>query len=208
METELLFKIVAALGAATWAVALLFVLRKPALATIELRRAQSELNTLQLQAEIERQKEAISVDIKPTVHSGLDSESYIICAVVELINAGSRIKRLKWTGELPPFSVRRVRFRDDGVPDYDKPLGLHVPLTQDPTAKAVSHVIRSGGKESISFALKVTSGLYLLSFRGVLDEEERVESKHAGADLPVAWTCNKYVFVGETQLPSIKEADS
>jgi hypothetical protein len=181
---------------------------------MELRQGQLALSNLKMQAETEAAKEAakeaISVDIKPTIHPSPEGKGYIICAVVELTNVGSRIKRIEWTGAESPFSVHSVRFRDDSVTaDYDKLISLDVMQTRDPKSKAVSRVIRSSGKESISFAFRVSSaGLYLLSFRVPLGKEERVESKNAGANLPVAWTCNKYVLVSDTPFPSAKEADT
>jgi hypothetical protein len=94
--------------------------------------------------------------------------------------------------------VQLAKFDADGKPKYEPPIRFRVPLTFNPKSGAVSHVIRAGTTESIPFALKVASaGLYLLSFRGVVDAEERTEAERLGLHLPEAWTGNKYVLVGE-----------
>ncbi|MGO9234217.1 MAG: hypothetical protein ACLP4V_09120 [Methylocella sp.] len=220
--SELVLKIAVPLGAAIWAFSLLFILRQrdTALAALhktdaDTRKADAEARKLEAEyRESERKEqalleaEAISVDIKPTIRPNPDGEGYIILAVVKLNNLGSRIKRIKWRDELPAFYVRLVRFGADGKPKYDSPMELRVPLTLDPNSEAVSHVIRGGGTECVTFALCVLSaGLYLLSFRAVLDEGLRVESVRVGANLPVAWTGNRYVFVGETPILNASGAD-
>jgi hypothetical protein len=90
-----------------------------------------------------------------------------------------------------------VRFDADGRPEFGKfPKEFRVPLTLQPDLEPVSHVIRAGGAESIPFAIRVTTpGLYLLSFRGMVDEEERRVSETTGAELPVSWTGSKFVLV-------------
>ncbi len=51
--------------------------------------------------------------------------------------------------------------------------------------------------ESILIAFKVASaGLYLLSFRGAVDGENRAEAVRLGGQLLEVWTGNKYVLVG------------
>src|ERR1700730_881448 len=119
----------------------------------------------------------VLVDIQPSIHRSADGKGYIIAAVVKLTNPGGQNTRIKWRGELPAFSVRLANFNDAGKADFAPPTDLRVPLTLDPKSEAVSHVVRAGGIESMSFALRVSvPGLYYLSFRGVVDERERAEA--------------------------------
>ena len=83
---------------------------------------------------------------------------------------------------------------------------LRAPLTLDPDSEAESHILRAGGTELIHFVFRVSDpGLYLLSFRGAVDSVEREEAKKLHANLPVAWTANRYTFVGGP-LAAIHEA--
>ena len=118
---------------------------------------------------------------------------------MELTNRGGRSTRIKWKDEPPAFYVRLAKFGADGKPDYDPPTEFRVPLTLNPDFEPPSHVIRAGGTESIPFAASVSSpGLYFLSFRGLVNEKERAEAQELGTKMPVAWTGNRYVLVGDT----------
>jgi hypothetical protein len=69
-------------------------------------------------------------------------------------------------------------------------------MTLDPQFDARAHIVRGNGKEALSFVAKVPSpGIYLLSFRGVVDEADRIQSAKQGAAWPVAWTANRHVVV-------------
>jgi hypothetical protein len=215
---ELGLKILAVFGAGCWAVALLLLLRQRELAQAALRKSEAEIRDLELKAkhvdaqirDLElkaKQQAVVRVDIQPTIRHSPDGSGYIILAVVELTNCGGRNTKIEWKDELPAFSVRLARLGTDGKPDYHPPTAFRVPLTLDPESEAVSHVIRAGGTESIPFALRVSSpGLYLLSFRGAVDKQERAEAQKLGAELPVAWTGNRHVLVGDTPVPSASES--
>lgn len=192
---DLILKTVVVIGAAFWAIVLLVILKKREHALIDLRLKEGELRDIELK--VNRQA-VISVDIQPTIIRSPNDNGYVIIAVVILANKGNRNTRIKWRDEPPAFSVRLAKFCNNGQVDYGSPLDFRVKLTWDPRLESVSHVIRAGATESICFAGKVTEpGLYLLSFRGTVDEKERDEAKELGAQLPVAWTSNRYVFVGE-----------
>ncbi len=121
-------------------------------------------------------KAAVAVDIRPTITRSLDGDGYLIAAVVELANRSSQNTKIDWKDESPAFHVRPAKFDADGKPKYDPPTRFRVPLTFNPKSGAISHIIRAGTTESIPFAFKVASaGLYLLSFRGTVDGEERAE---------------------------------
>jgi len=71
--------------------------------------------------------------------------------------------------------------------------------TKDPSKPAVSHVLRAGTTENLTFAFQTDQrGLYLLSFRGAVDEDVRKEAERYGVQMPTAWTAKRYVSVGKT----------
>jgi hypothetical protein len=205
---ELVLKIVVAIAAGGWAFSLLVLLKQRELAQAALRKSEAEIRDIELRSrhvdaqirDIElkaKQQAVVSVGIESTVYRSPEG-GYILLAVVELTNRGGRNTKIKWRDEPPAFRVRVVKFDAEGMASYDSVKELQVPLTLDPTSVPNSHIIRAGGTESISFSIRVPiAGVYLLSFRGVVDEQERTESAKLGADLPVAWTGNRYVLVGD-----------
>ncbi len=200
---ELGLKVIAVFGAAAWAFAVLRLLRDGEFASISVRNSEAQIKDLELRA---KQQPVVAVDIKPTIQRSLDGEGYIVTVVVELANRGGQNTKINWKDEPPAFHVRLARFDTDGKPKYDPPKRFRVPLTLNPNTGAVAHVIRPGGTESIPFAFRLSSpGLYLLSFRGGVDEQERVESQKLGAPSPEAWTGNKYVLVGDVAVPRIEQ---
>jgi hypothetical protein len=181
-------KIVGVVGGAAWAIALLLLLRKREL-------ARAKLRILELKA---KQQAVVSIDIKPTVHRDVDGRGYIIVALVEIANRGSRNTRIEWKGQPAPFRVSLTTFDSEGKPTYAGAQEFRVPLAINPRGEAESHIIRAGGLESIPFALKVASaGLYLLSFRALVDVVEQPVAKELGAQQGTAWTCNRYVLVDD-----------
>jgi hypothetical protein len=192
---ELGLKVIVIFGAGIWAFAVLRLLRKDDSATVLARDSEARIRELELRA---KSQPAVAVDIRPTITRALEEDGYIITAVVELANRGSQNTKINWKDEPPAFHARLAKFDADGKPKYDPPARFRVPLTFNPKSGAISHVIRAGATESIPFAFKVPSaGLYLLSFRGSIDGEERAEAERLGLPLPEAWTGNKYVLVGE-----------
>jgi hypothetical protein len=213
---ELGLKIVAVLGAGVWAVALLFLLRQRELSQAALRRSEAEIRDFELKArhvdaqirELElkaKQQAVVRVDIQAAIRAS--GSGHIILAVVELTNRGGRNTKIKWRGEPPAFYVRFAELGGDGKPHYGPATECRVPLTVNPEFEPISHVIRAGGTESIPFAVRVASpGLYLLSFRGLVDEQERAEAQELGVEMPVAWTGNRHVLVGDAPAGSTSEA--
>jgi hypothetical protein len=207
---ELELKIVVAIGAGAWAVALFLLLRQRELAQAALRKSEAELRDIEKQGKVAdaqildlelkaKQQAVVTVTIQSTVRRSPEG-GYILLAVVKLANRGSRNTKINWKGELPAFYVRQVKFDADGMPSYDlvNQKQLSVPLTKNPEVKSKSHILRAGGTESIHFPIHVSiSGVYLLSFRGVVDKQERAEAAKVGAKSPVAWTGNRLVFVGD-----------
>ena len=206
---ELVLKIVVAIAAAVWAVALLFLLRQREQAQTNLRKSEAEIRDLDvrrkhveaqiLDLELKTRQAVIVVDIKSAIH---DLENaHVILAVVEITNCGSQNAHISWTHQEPAFSVRRVKLGSGGQTDYDLVAAFRVRMTRDPRSEARSHVVRAGGKESLPFAVQVPSpGVYLLSFRGAVDEKDRIEAAKLGVHLPVAWTGSSHVVVGNPQV--------
>jgi hypothetical protein len=220
---ELGLKIVAAVAAGIWAVFLLKALRRRELAQAELLEkdasirdiefkhkqatADYELRMRQADAQIKeiqhktKQEAIVTVDLKPTVYRSPDGNGYIILAVVVLANHGTGETMIRWSG--PAFFVRLVNFDAEGKPKYAGETKLEVMQTLNPTNQARSHIVRASGTESLTFVLRVpVAGLYLLSFRGPVDQQTRQE---VGATLPGAWTGNVYVLVGDILPPGIPE---
>jgi hypothetical protein len=130
-------------------------------------------------------------------------EGHVIIAVVELTNCGSQNARIIWKDQPPAFSVRLVRQDENREADYELIGEFPVPLTLDPKGEALSHVVRAGGKVSLPFTARISSaGLYLLSFRGVVDEKDRAEAAKLGVKLPTAWTGIRYLFVDDASAAS------
>ena len=191
---ELGLKFVALFGAGIWAFAVLRLLRQSGSATVLPGDLAARIREIELLAKLQP---AIAVDIHPAIARSLDEDGYIITAVVELANRGSLQTKINWKDEPPAFHARLANFDADGRPKYEPPVRFRVPLTSNPKSAAISQVIRAGATKSIPFAFKVpTAGLYLLSFRGGIDGEERAEAARLGLPLPEAWTGNKYVLVG------------
>jgi len=205
---ELILKIVVAIGAGVWAVFLFRLLKQRELAQAALRKSEAEISDIEKKCKLAdaqirdldlkaRQQAVVTVAIQSTVQRSPEG-GYILLAVVTLVNSGGRNTQIKWKDELPAFSLRQVKFHDDGTVSYEVVKELRVPLTLNPQAEPRSHILRAGGTESIHFPIHVSiSGVYLLSFRGVVDETERKESAKLGAELPLAWTGSRLVFIGD-----------
>ena len=185
---ELGLKFVALFGAGIWAIAVLRLLRQSGSATVLPGDLAARIREIELRANLQP---AIAVDIRPTITRSLNEDGYIITAVVELANRGNLHTKVTWKDEPPAFHARLAHFDADGRPKYDPPVRFRVPLTSNPKTAAISQVIRAGSTKSIPFAFKVqAAGLYLLSFRGGIDGEERAEAERLGLPLPEAWTGN------------------
>lgn len=183
---------------------------------VKIKRAEAEIRESELRLEVQaltgiREAEAklrqleLAMKTQAIVSVTIDSSvrlwngGYILTAHIQISNTGTQDTRIKWEGEPPAFYVRSVEFDPDGKEKYGEPQKLHVQLTLDPDLKAPSHLIRAAGTESLHFALRVSrAGLYLLSFRGAVDNEERERvKKESGVKLPTAWTTSQYVFIGD-----------
>jgi len=214
---ELILKVAVVLFGGTWAVLLFRLLRQREQAQINLRRSEADIRHTEAQIldlELKTKQAVVLVDMRVETYRHRDA--YIIYAVVELTNCG-RNTRIIWKDQPPAFSVRMVKLNEEhhgpsrripmqnGIEDRDYDLigEFRVLRTLDPKAEARSHIVRAGGKESLPFTALVPSpGLYLLSFRGVVDEKDRAEAAKLGVELPVAWTGNRYVFVDDARVPS------
>jgi hypothetical protein len=197
---DLLFKIGAAVVAAAWALALLFLIHRP-LARAGLLKSEMEVE------EHERKKNlqaGLSINLHGSAHPNPGGKGYVIVAIVEITNRDdSQMKRIAWEGEAAtPFHVRLASF-DKGKPDYDGEIALCVRSTSNPNAKSSGHRIRPGATESLSFAAHVSArGVYLLSFRIPVDPNDIEAAKKLGLSLPAAWTCNRHIVVDDSPAPA------
>lgn len=208
--TETAVKVLAALFAAVWAVFLLVYLRKRdlinqhidkekrALITEELKNKESDLNIRKLEIGIRSQ---IRVGVDIVVESEEHYETDPVLVFVKIDNQGSKAIILNWRGkddspEPPAFTVWAVNFDVNGDASYIKYKDFNVMSTKNPVIRAVSHIVRAGGAETLSFVFKPEKiGLYLLSFRAAADDEVRSEAAQYGVRLPTAWTAKRYVRV-------------
>ena len=192
------FKIVTALFAAGWAVLVYVLIRLP-LARAGLLKSQMEQDEYQRKKSL---KAGLSLGIQATVHRNPGGRGYVIVAVVTITNRDdSEIKRIEWKGAEAPFHGRLAEFKSNGEPEYVRDRALFVRKTSQPNDKAEGHRIRPGATESLSFAIVVSDpGVYLLSFRIPVDQEDQKAAKARHMDLPATWTCNTHVVVGDTPL--------
>ena len=225
---ELALKFIALLASGIWAFWLLFVLRKRELARADLQKKEAEIRDLELKEKLQsadyelrarqadaqirelelkaKRQAAVSVEINPTVLRNPNDDGHLILANVELTNRGDRNTRICWENEPPALTMRFVKNVGNAGPEYDEPKFFRVMQVRDPNNPAISHVVRAGATERLAFLLQAAlPGLYLLSFRGALDKQERAESEALGAILPVSWTSKKYVLVPEAEANSPAE---
>jgi hypothetical protein len=203
-DAKTLAEIIAILLAGSWAIYGYFVFRQREKAFAELKHIELETRKAELEL---RQTAIVKTYISTVVSLCPDSDGYCLMADVTLINQGKRDTRLKWKGEIPAFSVRRVVFNNDGTPTFpEEPILLTVRQTKNPNNEATSHIIRAGGEQTISFALLISRpGVYFLSFRGVVAPDEKTVSVEAGASPKsgLSWTATKYVVIRNDNVENI-----
>lgn len=181
-----------------WAVYGFLVLKQRQKAAADLREAEANARQAEQGA---RAIAVISAAMTLSAARNPTGTGYCILAEVSLVNEGRRDTRISWDGEAPALSVHRVEF-DGGVPRFPgPPIEVTVRQTGCPNENAVSHVIRSGGTERLTFAACVADeGLYLVSFQGALAKTELPVALAAGADThnPCCWSVGKYVIVRDS----------
>jgi hypothetical protein len=204
---ELGLKIVVAVAAGAWAIALYWLLRTRAQADAKLRETEANIRLIELNS---KRQTVIRTTIEPTVIASPDGKGFVIIAVINIANVGSQSTTIEWSTTEHPFTVRRVeKFDDDsgGAKPEQKGKTFAVPLTANPMSVAPSHIIRAGGIETISFAVRVTvSGLYLLTFRGRVSEQARKEVKELGDKNTTIWGASKYLLVNDAATQAARPA--
>ncbi len=191
-----LCEIGAILAAGLWAVYGFRVLKRR-----EKERAELQVIELEIQKSEQTLRQFAVLNTKIFVKKKLSAkpQGTFLFITVKISNQGKRETQIKWKGNDPAFSVRRVVFNNKGVATFpDEPIELNVLEAKDPNVKAVSNIIRTGGSHSLSFALFIKDpGVYLLAFRGTLAPDERAVGIAAGAneDNPLSWTATKYVHL-------------
>jgi hypothetical protein len=195
---EIVFKIGALILAGGWTVFAFYTLKEREKSAAELRKIT--LDAKKLEHDL-RRLAVVQTEISASSHSSPDGVGYFIFADVVLKNSGAEETRIEWEGNPPVFSIHQASFADNGSPLFTKPpIKMRVMQARNPKAKAVSLVLRAGGTERLNFAAFVPqSGVYLLSFRAVLNRKDRLVSVETGTDPgnPVSWTARKYVMVAK-----------
>jgi len=203
-DVKKIFEIVAIVIAGLWAYFGYRVLKHREKAVAELRKLDLESKKIELESrKLEhdvRRVAVIQTEVCATSSRAPDNKGFLILCSVTLSNSGGRDTRIRWKGEQPALLIRRAFFTTDATPTFQAPaIEVRVTKTSDPNVEAVSHVLRAGATERLAFAVQVVEpGVYLLSFRGVVSEEERTPSVEAGVapTNPVTWTGKKYLVVG------------
>lgn len=195
-DAKKLAEIAALAVAGAWAIYGFVILRHREKAAAELRKLEFDSKKAELEG---RAVAVVRAELTATSTPRQDGPGYCILAEVTLTNAGMRDTRIKWQGEPPAFLVRRAEFSADGAPRFpDPPVEVRVRQARDPNAEAVSHLVRAGGTQRLTFAANVAApGIYFVSFRGVLAPDEQAVSVDAGAasSNPLSWTAARYVVV-------------
>jgi hypothetical protein len=188
--------------AGLWAIFGFFVLKHREKATADLRKAELEMQTMTLEL---RRIAVVRTDISATSFRRPDGPGYCIVAQVSLTNTGGRETRIAWDGTSPAFFVRRASFGSDGAPTFTHgTIAMRARQARNVDAEVVSTIIRPGASEQLAFAANVeAAGVYLLSFRGPVAEQDRVVSVEAGAAShnPTSWTAHHYLAVTESSSP-------
>jgi hypothetical protein len=171
---------------------------------IEIGQLQADIALKEHQLKVRKQI-SVAVEIGTETISAL--EGPFLTALVGIANQGNETTRIAW-GDEPAFTVRRVKFDEDGRPQFEAPTNFWVMLTRDPTVRAASHVVRAGATETLAFAFRPSrSGLYLLAFRGRVAEDVRADVERYGVLLPTAWTAKRYVYVPESSHVELNETE-
>lgn len=195
-QIKTIAEITVLLLAGGWAVFGFVVLRQREKAEADLKKIATE--TKKIEADLQKTA-SLNLSISASVARIDECGSFLLMAEVQITNNGRRDTRLKWKGESPAFTVRKVTFDGNGIPMYsDPPVTLAVRQAKNPNLDAVSHVIRAGGSQAITFAVLLPSaGVYFLSFRGVVPPDEQHVSFQTGVQQTssLAWTTAKYIYI-------------
>lgn len=199
-QIKTLTEIIAILLAGVWAVYGYFIFRQRDKSQLELK--QIEIETKRSEYEI-RQTAIICTNI---IHEAIwlhNQQATCLVIYVQINNQGRKDTRIRWAGELPAISIRKVSYNDDGFPMYsENPILLTVRSTKYPNKQAIAHIVRAGGSQTVSFTTTIKdAGVYLITFRGVMAPDEKNVSVEAGASVSsgLSWTATKYIFISGTE---------
>src|SRR5216684_3441133 len=174
MDTEikiadLIFKIIAGIFAAGWALYLLRLIRLP-LAQAGLLKSKMELDEHQQKTEEYQQRKSLlgglTLSLQATAHRIPGRADFVIIAIADITNrTESHVFKIDWKED--PLHVWITNFDDaQGRPTYKGDTAFFVRRTSDPNSKAMPLRIRPGATESLSFAVGVSKpGIYLVTFR-------------------------------------------
>jgi hypothetical protein len=190
---DLIFKIIAGLFAAFWAVYLLRLIHRPLVQAGLLKSKTEQARNL---------LGGLAITLQATAHRKPGRADFVIIAIAKITNRSeSEVFRIEWTEG--PLHVWTTKFDDKGSPIYENVGGpFFVRKTSDPDSPAGPLRIRPGATESLSFAVGVsTPGIYFLTFRIPIDHKYLVQVEELSMLDAAAWTCNAHVVVGDIPEP-------
>ncbi len=143
-----------------------------------------------------RRQAVLSIVIRTSENIVPNDGCYLISAVVEIENKGTRNTRLPY--EQPPLTVWRITFDEEGKRRSDFVDRYPVTRASNPDDPTPATIVRAGAIERIPFLLRLESrGLYLLTFVAGLSEAEVDVARTAGtpSGRGVSWVGKNYVIV-------------
>jgi hypothetical protein len=186
-----------------WALYGFKVFRRRETAITTLRKTESELADLDLRA---KRRAVLDIEITHDVRRDIVGYGYIIVARITATNLGVASARFDFEHSPAAFGAHRALFLRDGALVFENPYGCTIRKASDPSKNAQSRVIRAGGVSRMTAVVRVPSaGLYALTFRVPMDEENRKAMIEAGGskNRVHAWSACAYACVGFPQNDTV-----
>lgn len=194
---EIGFKVVAIVLGGVWAVFGLIAFQQRQAAVTALRKSEAEAASLELTS---KRRAVLDITVNCEARRDLDTTGYVLLIQVVITNAGVAPAYLKFEEEHAGIRVQRVALEDAGTMAFpDAPTYLSIRNASDPSKAARSRVIRAGGVSRLSTVMRVRSaGVYAVSFRVPMDENNRQAMIEAGANPANKhyWSATSFACVG------------
>jgi hypothetical protein len=196
--SEVVAKILALFLTGAWAIFGLVAFRQRQAATTTLRKAEAEAATLELNS---KRRAVLDIVVTHESRQEITDTGYLITLLATISNSGVAPAYLKLCEEEGVgLRIQRARFSTTGDMIFpDKPIVLPIRNASDPGKPARSRVIRAGGVSRLSSVFRVQEpGVYAISFRAPMDENNRQSMIEAGADINrrLYWSATSFAFVG------------
>lgn len=157
----------------------------------ELRKTEEEIRQIELS---NRKQAVLAISIHATQVSLPDDTQTYISVVVSIENRGSRNTRLP--ASRSPFIVRAVEVDDSDALTFTQEQSYQVRRASDPRHPPPNIIVRAGGMERIPFFCAVSHpGLYLLTFRVSMTENEQEVAEKEGFSFAGSWVAKEYMIV-------------